>query len=110
MWDRRKLEQLAAQEDAAFKDRRWDRLYLAMERHAGTTHEAPIDEAEALKELDAALDAVSYDDIERQRTGTLVDAFFDRMRQTKQQREQERQHQATPAHDQEPEDEPEQKM
>ena len=110
MWDRRKLEDLAAQEARAFQDPRWDRIYLAMERYSGTTHEKLIEKTEAQRELDAALDAVSYDDIKKQITGTPVDAFFDRMRQTKQVRDQERQQQTTPAPDHEPDDEPEQKM
>ena len=101
MWNRHKLEELAAKEDAAFKDPRWDRIYLAMERYAGTTHEPAIGEVEAMEELDAALDTVSYDDIQKQMSGTPVDAFFDRMRQTKQQRQQQRGH--APEQDPEPE-------
>ncbi len=110
MWDRRKLEQLAKQEDAAFADPRWDRLYLAIERYGGTTQEAPIETTEALRELDAALDAVSYDDIKAQLTGTPVDAFFDRMRDTKQRREKERLQEAQAPPEHEPDAEPEQKM
>ena len=39
MWTRAKLEQLAASEDAIFKDPRWDRVYLAVDRYEGTTRD-----------------------------------------------------------------------
>ena len=110
MWDRCKLQQLAAQEDAAFSDPRWDRLYLAIERYEGTTHENLTNPLEALRELDAALEAVTYQDIKAQHTGTPVDSIFDRIRDYKQRRDKERRQEAEQDSDQEPNAEAEQKM
>lgn len=84
MWTRQRLEELAEAERRLYADARFARLATAMARHKGETYEHLPPEAETSAELQAALAAVSVEDIKAHPRHTGTEATLAEMLALKQ--------------------------
>lgn len=86
MWTRQRLEELADAERRLFEDARFERLATAIARHKGHTHEITPPETETQAELEAALAAISLDELQAKPRHAATDALLAEMLALKQHR------------------------